>query len=134
VYFVPIDYVQYAITKCYQLPVKNETYHVTGDSPVSTMMIDRAVCKTLRLALADITDQSVGGAQEQAQLMARFIGDLYPYFETDVTFAQDNIRKALGDEALDWPFGQHELEVMMRNYFADFYPEVEWIQQVIGNR
>ena len=134
VYLVPIDYVQYAITKCYQLPVKNETYHVTGNSPVSTMMIDRAVCKTLRLALADITAQSVEGAREQAQLMSRFIGDLYPYFETDVTFAQDNIRKALGDAALDWPYGQHELEVMMRNYFADFYPEVEWIQQVIGNR
>ena len=62
----------------------------------------------------------------------RFIGDLYPYFETDVTFSQTNIRKALGDEALDWPFGQEELEVMMRNYFADFFPEVEWIQQVIS--
>ena len=133
VYFTPIDFVQYAITKCYQLPVKNETYHVTGDRPVSTMMIDHAVCKTLKLALADISAPTNGGT-ENGKMMERFLGDLYPYFATDVTFSQTNIRKALGDEAMDWPYGQEELEIMMRNYFVDFFPEVEWIQQVVNNR
>ena len=133
VYFVPIDFVQYAITKCYQLPVANETYHVTGDSPVSTMMIDRAVCKTLKLAPVDISDRENREGDDD-KIMERFLGDLFPYFAADVTFSQKNIRKALGDAALNWKYAEHELEVMMRNYFVDFYPDVEWIQTVIGNR
>ncbi len=133
VYFVPIDYVQYAIAKCYQLPVADQTYHVTGDSPVSTMMIDKAVCKTLNLAQVDIS----GGENRDGdddKLMERFLGDLFPYFSANIEFSQTNIRKALGDAALNWKYAEHELEVMMRNYFADFYPDVEWLQNVIGNR
>jgi len=130
IYFVPIDYVQYAIAKCFQLPVENGTYHVTGDSPVSTMMLDEAVCKTLNIAMMDVSIRKENN--ETAKLMERFLGDLYPYYSADVIFSQDNVRRALGDAALAWKYGSKELEIMMKNYFVDFYPDVEWIQKVIG--
>ncbi len=131
VYFVPIDFVQEAITRCFQLPVADQTYHVTGDSPVSTMMIDRAVCRVLRLKEVEI---SMGKAAPNVddKLMERFLGDLFPYFSADILFSQENIRRAVGDSALDWKYGSEELEVMMRTYFKDFYPNVEWLQKTVG--
>ena len=133
VYFVPIDFVQEAITRCFQLPVANQTYHVTGDSPVSTMMIDRAVCKVLRLKEVEI---SLGNAAPNVddKMMERFLGDLFPYFSADIIFSQDNIRKALGDDALNWKYASDELEIMMRSFFEDFFPHVEWVQQTIHGR
>lgn len=131
VYFVPIDFVQEAITKCYQLPVNNETYHVTGDSPVSTMMIDYAVCRTLNLVDVTISADEAAPNKDE-KLMERFLGDLFPYFSADVVFAQGNIRKALGNQALDWEFGSQGLEIMMKNFFRDFFPNVEWIQDVVN--
>ncbi len=130
VYFVPIDFVQYAVTKCFQKPVSNQTYHVTGDSPVSTMMIDRAVAKTIGLKELTISDDAIAPNKDE-KLMERFLGDLFPYFSADIVFAQNNIRAALGNEALDWKFGEKELEIMMKRFFVDFFPNVEWIQQVI---
>lgn len=130
VYFVPIDFVQYAVTKCFQQPVTNQTYHVTGDSPVSTMMIDRAVAKTIGLKELTISDDAIAPNKDE-KLMERFLGDLFPYFSADIVFAQNNVRSALGNEALDWKFGEKELEIMMKRFFIDFFPNVEWIQQVI---
>ncbi len=130
VYFVPIDFVQLAITKCFQQPVCNKTYHVTGDSPVSTMMIDAAVAQTIGLKELTISADQIAPNKDE-KLMERFLGDLYPYFSADVIFAQDNIRAVLGNEALDFEFGEKELATMMKRFFIDFFPNVEWIQQVI---
>ncbi|UKI30833.1 MAG: SDR family oxidoreductase [Lentisphaeria bacterium] len=41
VYFVPIDYVQEAITALFQQPVNNQAYHITGESPLSTHQIEK---------------------------------------------------------------------------------------------
>ncbi len=133
VYFVPIDFVQEAITRCFQLPVANQTYHVTGDSPISTMMIDRAVCKVLRLKEVEI---SLGDTAPNVddKMMERFLGDLFPYFSADIIFSQKNIRKALGDAALNWKYASEELETMMRSFFEDFFPNVEWVQETIHGR
>ncbi len=130
VYFVPIDFVQEAITRCFQLPVANQTYHVTGDSPISTMMIDRAVCKILNLKEVEISLENIAPNVDD-KMMERFLGDLFPYFSADIIFSQDNIRKALGNAALDWKYASEELEIMMRSFFEDFFPKVEWVQETI---
>ena len=52
----------------------------------------------------------------------------------NVAMLQDNIRKALGDDALNWKYASDELEIMMRSFFEDFFPHVEWVQQTIHGR
>lgn len=128
VYFVPIDYVQKAITALFQKPVCNKTYHVTGDSPVTTSMIDHAVCRTLRLKGVEVEHRE---KKDGDDMISRFLGDLLPYFASDIVFDQTNVREALGDEALDWELGENGLAVMMRSFFIDFFPDVDWIHDII---
>jgi hypothetical protein len=56
------------------------------------------------------------------------VGDLFPYFSSDIVFDQTNVRKALGDKVLDWEYGTKGLETLIRSYYKDHFPEVEWIQ------
>ena len=66
--------------------------------------------------------------QVDTKLMARFVGDLFPYFSSDIIFDQTNVRKVLGDKILDWDYGPKGLETLIRSYYKDHFPEVEWIQ------
>ena len=129
VYFVPIDYVQEAITALFQKPVTNTAYHITGDSPVTTRQIENSICKILRL---DGVSVGVDNAKSSANsdLMSRFIGDLYPYFSSDIVFDQSNVRKVLGDKVLDWEYGQKGLETLIRSFYKDYFPNVEWLQKL----
>ena len=129
VYFVPIDYVQEAITALFQQPVTNTAYHITGDSPVTTLQIEESICSVLRL-----DDVSVGveksAEHQNTELMSRFIGDLFPYFSSDIVFDQSNVRKVLGDKVLDWEYGQKGLETLIRSFYQDYFPNVEWLQKL----
>lgn len=127
VYFVPIDYVQEAITALFQKPVTNTAYHITGDSPMTTRQIEETVCGVLRLDDVSVEIKEDAGAVD-TKLMARFVGDLFPYFSSDIVFDQTNVRKALGDKILDWDYGQKGLETLIRSYYKDHFPEVQWIQ------
>jgi hypothetical protein len=64
--------------------------------------------------------------------MSRFVGDLFPYFSSDIVFDQTNVRKALGDSVLDWEFGEKGLEIMIKSFYEDYFPNVEWIQKLIS--
>ncbi len=131
VYFVPIDYVQEAITALFQKPVTNTAYHISGDSPVSVKQIENTICKVLRLDGTTVGGESNGESQGES-LMSRFVGDLFPYFSSDIVFDQTNVRKALGDEILNWEFGVKGLEVMIKSFYEDHFPNVEWLQKVIS--
>ncbi len=131
VYFVPIDYVQRAITALFQTPVVNRTYHVTGNSPVSTLQIDVAMCKFLRLTGVSVDKDNVPAGSDE-KLMTRFLGDLLPYFSSDIVFDQTNIVAALGSEFINWEFGTKGLEVLMRSYYADFFPDVPWLAELVN--
>lgn len=130
VYFVPIDYVQTSITKLFQTPVENQTYHITGNSPVTTQMIDDAMCKFLRLTGVSVEAES-SNPNADDKLMTRFLGDLLPYFSSDIVFDQSNVVKALGEEFIAWEFGTRGLDVMMCSYYADFFPDVDWLSKLV---
>ena len=133
VYFVPIDYVQEAITALFQRPVTNTAYHITGDSPVSVAQIREAVCSILRLdgtTIGCIGKENTRGAL----LMSRFVGDLFPYFSSDIVFDQTNVRKALGDNILDWEYGVKGLETLTRSFYQDYFPNVEWLQKIVNEK
>ncbi len=129
IYFVPIDYVQEAITALFQKPVTNTAYHITGDSPVTTLQIEDSICKVLRLDDVYVGTDNVEN-DKNADLMTRFVGDLFPYFSSDIIFDQSNVRKVLGDKVLDWEYGQKALETLIRSFYIDYFPNVEWIQKV----
>lgn len=127
VYFVPIDYVQEAVTALFQLPVSNQAYHITGDSPVTTRQIEDTICSILRLDGVSVGVDNVSQSAD-SKLMARFLGDLFPYFSSDIVFDQSNVRKALGPGILDWEYGTKGLETLIRAFYLDYFPNVEWLQ------
>ena len=129
VYFVPIDYVQKTITALFQKPVCNKAYHVTGNSPVSTMQIDQAVCQFLRINSIEISKVEESANQDE-KLMSRFLGDLLPYFSSDIIFDQSNVVAALGEKAIDWEFGLKGLNALIESFYADFFPNVEWLNEL----
>lgn len=130
VYFVPIDYVQEAITALFQLPVTNTGYHITGDSPVTTRQIEDSVCKILRLDGVSVSTENKVDSQATS-LITRFVGDLFPYFSSDIVFDQSNVRAALGDKVLDWEYGTKGLETLIKSFYLDYFPNVEWLQKVV---
>ncbi len=131
VYFVPIDYVAEAIVALFPKPVSNQAYHITGDSPVTTKQIEDTVCRVLRLS-----NVKVGldvESSENTNLMARFVGDLFPYFSSDIVFDQSNVRRDLGDAVLDWEYGVKGLQTLICSYYLDHFPNVAWLQEVASN-
>jgi len=130
VYFVPIDYVQELVTALFQTPVENRTYHVTGNSPITTHQIEKSLCTLIKLS-----GVSIGPMKENAtsddKLMTRFLGDLLPYFSSDIIFDQTNVVETLGEKIIDWEFGVRGLYRLIRSYYADFYPDVDWLAKLI---
>ncbi len=123
IYFVPQDYVQQTIAKLFVLPVCNKTYHLTGMSPVSTKMIETAVCEALKttgLGIVDIVDNP----SKEEKLVQRMLDDLLPYFKSDITFDNSNVINALGKEVLDWKLDLDFLRKMVLAYYQEHNPEL----------
>jgi thioester reductase-like protein len=133
VYFVPIDYVQKAVTALFQKPVRNQAYHITGDSPVTTRQIEDTICRILRLDGVSVEAHKQLETQDD-RLMGRFLGDLFPYFSGDIKFDQTNVRRELGDEILDWEYGVKGLDTLIRAFYHDYFPGVEWIQELASTQ
>jgi len=132
VYFVPIDYVQQAITALFQKPVCNRTYHVTGNSPVQVHQIQRAICNILKIGAVEISvskESEVENAAPESNLMSKFLGDLLPYFASNITFDQRNITDALGSDFVNWDFGEVGLEKIVRSFINDFMPDSVWAEK-----
>ena len=130
IYFVPIDYVQEAITALFQKPVCNRAYHITGDSPISNKQIQLAIGNALNITgiTVDPDKDGVGG---DTSMMSRLLGDLLPYFSSDIVFDQSNVRKMLGDEILDWEYGVKSLEALVKSFYVDHFKDDEWIQDLM---
>ena len=130
VYFVPIDYVQQAITALFQKPVCNRTYHCTGNSPVQTFQIQRAICNTLKISNVQISvGENDGTESAESNMMSKFLGDLLPYFASNITFDQRNITDALGSDFVNWEFGEAGLEKIVRSFINDFMPDSVWAEK-----
>ena len=123
IYFVPIDYVQKAISTLFFKPVCGKTYHITGDSPVSTQMISEAVSTTLKADNLCVMDKVEDPTPDEL-LITKMIGDLMPYFTTQIIFDQTNVRADLGDEALDWKLDVDFLKMMNYAYYKQENPDV----------
>ena len=129
VYFSPIDFISNSIVKIFQLPVVNKAYHLTGARPTSTNDITIAMQETLKVGhvdvIADVPDKT-----KEEKLINKFLGDLLPYFSSHIEFDQTNVREALGEDAINWHYDIPSLDIMMKEYYRHFFPNVEWLQKI----
>ena len=123
VYFVPVNYVQEAISKLFFKPVENKCYHITGESPVTTQDIEASVVQTLKFNGLKIVDKADDLTREE-QMVKNMIGDLTPYFLSQITFDSSNVRAALGPEILDWKQDLAFLKRMARSFYKQTCPEL----------
>ena len=107
----------------FSLPVQNKGYHLTGESPVSTVMIAEAMSSVLKMPNLGVTKvQQEENADEK--LIRRMIADLMPYFETRITFDNTSIKAALGPEILNWKLDVDFLKRMAYSYYKQCSPEL----------
>lgn len=123
IYFVPVDFVQKSISELFWKPVENKCYHITGESPVSTKDIEVAVSSVLKAHGLIVMDH-VKSPTPDEKLVQKMIGDLMPYFASQITFDNTNIRKALGDEALAWKIDVEFLKKMAISFYRQTTPEL----------
>jgi thioester reductase-like protein len=123
VYFVPVDYVQAAISRLFFKPVQNKCYHITGESPVTTKDIEASVVQTLKVIGMKIVE-SADDLTPQEKMVQAMIGDLMPYFVSNITFDSSNVRAELGPEILDWKLDLAFLKRMAVSYYKQTCPEL----------
>ena len=123
IYFTPIDYVQKAISRLFCQPVANRGFHLTGESPVSTVMIAEALSCILKMPNLCVTRAQLEENADE-KLIRKMIGDLMPYFETRITFDSSSVREVLGAEILDWKMDVDFLKRMAFAYYKECSPEL----------
>ncbi|OGV53631.1 MAG: hypothetical protein A2X49_06160 [Lentisphaerae bacterium GWF2_52_8] len=123
VYFVPVDYVQDTITKIFLMPVCNRTYHITGDSPVSTKAIEEVVTDVLKVTGVKV-QAVVDNPSMDEKLVHRFLGDLLPYFSSQAVFDVKNVREAFNNAKIPWTMDINDLKVLVRGYYKESFPEL----------
>lgn len=130
IYFVPIDYVQAAIATLFQKPAVGLTYHVTGDSPVSADQILKSVCSVFKLDGVSISNQRECRTAEE-RMFTKYVGDLFPYFSSDIMFDQTNIRRDF-PQCLKLEYGDVDLSLMVRAYLTDQFSDVGWVKRMLA--
>ena len=123
VFFVPIDYVTEVSAALFMMPCENKTYHITGNSPVSTRAIEQAIYNALRVKNVTIQEEVEDPTMDE-KLLHRFLGEFLPYFSSTAIFDVSNIIEKFGEESLNWDFGQDKLTFMIGSYYKEYFPEL----------
>lgn len=124
IYFVPVDYVQQSIVEIFlNKTVNNKTYHITGNSPVTTEMIEAAVGKSLGINGVTLESEVVDPNPVE-RMVQKCLSDFIPYFSSQIIFDVANTREALGCPSMTWKMDAKNLEKVIRGFYAEYYPEV----------
>ena len=123
IYFVPIDYVQKTITDLFLLPPTNKTYHVTGRNPGASDDIVKIGKILLKIDGLDIVEKA-SQLSIKEKLVHKFLGDLMPYFSTEITFDTKNVADALGEDTLNWKVDYAAASVIIKEYYKNMFPEI----------
>ena len=123
IYFVPIDYVQQTISDLFLLPVTNKTYHVTGKNPGSLDNIAKIGKTLLKIDGLDVVENASQLSLKE-KLVHKFLGDLMPYFSTEIEFDTKNVAEDLGEDTLDWKIDYDALSIVIGEYFKNMFPEI----------
>ena len=124
IYFVPVDYVQKCIVEIFlSKTVRNKTYHITGDSPVTTKMIEKAVCRALGLIGVSV-ESEVKNPNPEEKIVQKFLADFLPYFSSEIIFDLKNVQKALGCPSIEWNMSRENLAKIIREFYSENYPDL----------
>ena len=123
VYFVPIDYLTSVTLELFSHPCSGKTYHLTGDSPVSTDAISNAIAKTLKINSLTVVD-FIDKMTMDEKLIHRFIGEFIPYFGARARFDVSNIVEIFGRESVEWHVKGDNLTQMIGSYYRENFPEL----------
>jgi hypothetical protein len=121
---VPIDYVAEVITDLFFLPAENETYHLTGNTYVTTYDILMAVGKALKVKDVQIVDAIDDDLTMDEKLLHRFLGEFLPYFGSEAVFDISNVVEKFGAASINWTLKGDALFKMIHSYYQEFFPEL----------
>lgn len=124
IYFVPIDYVQDTIYELSMLPAKNKTYHITGKGPANMKDIVTAICKILKMKKEIQFFEKIDKPTVREKMVGKFLGDLYPYFASDIIFDVKNVEEALGKKGLEWKMDEARLITLVKEFYLNAFPEM----------
>ena len=96
---------------------------ITGESPVSTRDIEKAVGEVLQTTGLSVMDK-VDNPTKEEKLVQKMIGDLMPYFASEIIFDDSNVRAALGPEIVSWKMDLNFLRKMITSYYKAENPEI----------
>ena len=68
--------------------------------------------------------ENVPDPTAEEQLLGKMIGDLMPYFTTQIIFDNTNVRNTLGDEVLNWKQDLAFLKRMAYSYYKQEMPDL----------
>jgi nucleoside-diphosphate-sugar epimerase len=123
IFFVPIDYISNVITHVFPMPAVGKTYHLTGNSPVSTQGIEEAISQTLKVKNVTLVDELPNPTMDE-KLLHRFLGEFLPYFGSEALFDVSNIVEIFGKESVEWGMVGEKLVQMVGSYYTDNFPEL----------
>ncbi|OGV56271.1 MAG: hypothetical protein A2017_11505 [Lentisphaerae bacterium GWF2_44_16] len=124
IYFVPVDYVQHSIVEIFlNKTVNNKTYHITGNSPVTTEMIEVAVGEALGINGVTL-EAEVADPNPVERMVQKCLSDFLPYFSSQIIFDVENTKEALGCPSMTWKMDAKNLEKVIRGFYSEYYPEV----------
>ena len=124
VFFVPIDYVAEVITDLFFIPTENKTYHLTGNSYVTTTDILIALEKALKVKNVQLVGSIEGDLTMDEKLLHRFLGEFLPYFRSEAVFNISNVIEKFGAESINWTLQGDALFQMIHRYYQEFFPEL----------
>ena len=123
VFFVPIDYVAETSAELFLSPPEGKTYHLTGNSPVSTADIEKAIANTLKVKNVRIVE-SIPDPTMEEKLLHRFLGEFLPYFGSETVFDVSNSIARFGKESLEWDLDGDKLVALIGSFYKDNFPEL----------
>lgn len=130
IYFVPVDYVQQSIVEIFlNKAVNNKTYHITGNSPVTTEMIEATVGKALGINNVTLESEVID-PNPLERVAQKCLSDFLPYFSSQIIFDVENTKEALGCPSMTWKMNAKNLEKVIRGFYSEHYPEVVGFKSV----
>ena len=64
-------------------------------------------------------------------MFTKFVGDLFPYFSSDLVFDQTNIRRDFAGMS-GYSYGSADLETMAHAYLEDHFGSVDWVRAMLS--
>ena len=127
IFFVPIDFITQVLAHVVPMPATGKTYHLTGNSPVTTKGIENAISRALKVNGIRLVDELPDPTMDE-KLLHRFLGEFLPYFSSEAVFDVSNVIEALGPESVEWGDTNERLMQMVGSYYKENFPELTDIE------